>query len=330
MKESTRFGTVTTTTYSAAAPLYSFTDLGTLGGALSIAHGINNAGQVVGASQNADGEWRATLWDGTTPTALGVLGWDSSTAHDINDAGKIVGSSVVESHGCYRAAAWNGTTPTDLGWGDAQGINTNGLVAGFSSLARNSQRYATAWIGTIPTYLDNLGRGATAWTEHYAIDINDTGQVVGRACAAYPSMTATVWIGGIPTDIGSSFERSGTSAVNNAGQVVGWGIFDGRDRAILWNGINPTILEPLGGFDKKQCANDINDDGLIVGWGKAATLEFHALIWNGITPTDLNKLVHSNAAGWTLNLANAINRAGQIVGSATNSSGQYHAYLLTP
>jgi probable HAF family extracellular repeat protein len=45
--------------------------------------------------------------------------------------------------------------------------------------------------------------------------------------------------------------------------------------------------------------------------------------------TDLNTLLLPGS-GWTLNYAEAINDAGQIVGIGTNGLNQHHAYLLTP
>ena len=44
---------------------------------------------------------------------------------------------------------------------------------------------------------------------------------------------------------------------------------------------------------------------------------------------DLNNLI-APTSGWTLEEANGINDLGQIVGGGYNSSGQWHAFLLTP
>src|SRR6478736_700421 len=50
---------------TAAAVSYNVTDLGALGGMVSEAFGINNAGQVTGGAQTADGQFHAFLYDGT-------------------------------------------------------------------------------------------------------------------------------------------------------------------------------------------------------------------------------------------------------------------------
>jgi probable HAF family extracellular repeat protein len=80
-------------------------DLGTLGGARSIAYGINDLGQVVGMSLNAAGKERAFLWDGTSMINLGTLGGTASRAYAINRAGRIVGESKTTS-GVTHATLW--------------------------------------------------------------------------------------------------------------------------------------------------------------------------------------------------------------------------------
>ena len=48
-------------------------DLGTLGGATSEAHGINNRGEVVGWAQDAGGHTQAFQWQYGSMTGLGFL-----------------------------------------------------------------------------------------------------------------------------------------------------------------------------------------------------------------------------------------------------------------
>ena len=45
---------------------------------------------------------------------------------------------------------------------------------------------------------------------------------------------------------------------------------------------------------------------------------------------DLNTLLDSSGAGWTLQLALGINSSGQIVGYGLNELGQTEGFLLTP
>ena len=63
-------------------PMYTIVDLGTLGGATSVALGINNLGQVVGGADLATGFRHAFLWDDGVMTDLGTLGSDRrASAH---------------------------------------------------------------------------------------------------------------------------------------------------------------------------------------------------------------------------------------------------------
>jgi probable HAF family extracellular repeat protein len=70
--------------------------LPTLGGNLSSASSINNAGQVVGASSTPDGNQMPFLYENGTIRNLGSLGGDFGAAVDINNRGWIVGQGTYE------------------------------------------------------------------------------------------------------------------------------------------------------------------------------------------------------------------------------------------
>ena len=76
---------------------YKIVDLGTLGGSVGRAYGINNSGQVVGWSYTAGGKRHAFLWtaSGGMQDLSTLPGVDASwsEAFSINDSGQVVGSS---------------------------------------------------------------------------------------------------------------------------------------------------------------------------------------------------------------------------------------------
>jgi probable HAF family extracellular repeat protein len=76
------------------------TDLGTLGGAISEAFGINTSGQVVGSSRLVplfDPTTHAFLYENGQMKDLGVLGGTHSEAKDVNASGQVVGWSDTSS-----------------------------------------------------------------------------------------------------------------------------------------------------------------------------------------------------------------------------------------
>ena len=74
-------------------------DLGTLGGATSLAFGHNDRGQIVGRSRTANGEQHAFVYDQGVMQDFGTLGGDLSTARAINSQGWIVGGSRLAQKG---------------------------------------------------------------------------------------------------------------------------------------------------------------------------------------------------------------------------------------
>jgi probable HAF family extracellular repeat protein len=119
-------------------------------------------------------------------------------------------------------------------------------------------------------------------------------------------------------------------AINNGDYLVGYLTTDlWFDRAYLYATGAVTELGTLGGNYSYALA--INNSNVVVGGSFIDTNDtiYHAFVWDGSTMIDLNTLMDSSGAGWTLLDARAINDRGQIVGVGT-LAGVRRAYLLTP
>jgi probable HAF family extracellular repeat protein len=163
------------------------TDLGTLGGARSVAYALNEQGQVVGAAEIASGSTRAFLWKDGVMQDLGTLGGDFSVAYDINEAGQVVGTSSLAS-GAYHAFLWKEGVMRDLGalpahhYSAAQAINDAGQIVGSS---RRFQSDLAGGSGVLWTEdgirtLSGLVQDRSPWRITDARDINNRGQIAGQ------------------------------------------------------------------------------------------------------------------------------------------------------
>jgi probable HAF family extracellular repeat protein len=127
-------------------------DLGTLGGANSVAFGIAQTGQVVGISQTAAGLEEAFLWTrGRGMRGLGTLGGPSSIAFSVNTHRRVVGSSLTPGEPLpflWTAGGGMRALPTLGGnFGTAIDLNEFGKIVGTTTTAQGKPR-ATLWTPT--------------------------------------------------------------------------------------------------------------------------------------------------------------------------------------
>ncbi len=318
-----------------------------LGGAESLALGLNDFGDVVGRAELANGNLHAVIWSGAQIQDLGTFGGTESIAYDINNSGRVVGRAT-ESGGVFEKAfgfradagsyALFKLQNLSINFGNGAGFSVNepGVVSGFSGGFDLTVAVTWSELG-LPTALMPLP--SVLVDPIYSIwDGNDAGSFVGQSQRTdfdlgFTGFGATLWrSGGSPQYLGalggtSSFAR----AINEQDQIVGFAATGGvpQFHAFLWENGSMTDLGDLGtqGPELFSSANDINEAGAIVGQGDTGS-GLHGFIWDGAMH-DLNDLI-IEPMGFTIEAANAINNQGQIAGQCTDASGQVRGCLLTP
>lgn len=286
----------------------SIQELGSLGGAESVAFAVNNAGQITGGAANTipDNNQGAIfssgatqvhtfLWQNGTMQDLGTLGGPDSQAFYINQRGEIAGLSTTNSIPNETTGipsvdpfVWKSGHMIDLGtlggtFGAPGAINNRGEVAGFSNLAEDIATHAFLWQRGRMTDLGTLGGDTSVgnW-------INDAGQAVGTADLADGSHHAFVSYRGVMTDLGT-VDGDGCSngiGINSAGLAVG---------------------------TSTDCHGNV----------------LHLFLWQNGSITDLSALIQPGS-DLTFNDPVMINDRGEIAGNGVTSDGYVHAALLTP
>lgn len=246
-------------------------------------------------------------------TDLGTVGTGNlSVANAINNAGVVVGYTDVTPYQ-EHAFRWSAGTMTDLGvepgadYSVANAINDAGQVAGTADRQSGGYGYPARWSAS--GVLTDLG-GSVTNELGVGNAIDPAGRIAGgqRPADSEGSPNAEFYdVNGAPTYLGNPPDSlNAATGVNAVDQVVG-------SPAFVWKSGTLTTLPALAGAPAGDAgAVAINISGQIVGWsGIAGSSNAHAVLWSGGAVTDLGTV-----NGITYNQANAINAAGQIVGTA--------------
>jgi probable HAF family extracellular repeat protein len=218
--------------------------IGTLGGPTSYQAGINVYGQTTGYSATVNGRTHAFYWNGVNLRDIGTLGGLHSWGFAINDNNFITGGAITPS-GEQHAFIWYGTMQDlgTLGGDDSFGmaINDVGQVTG-AAVNANNQQHAFFWNGANMQDLGTLGGIFSAGRA-----INTYGDIVGMSTIDLVSSMrhAFLWTRNSMTDLNSVIP-TGTGwllttglAINDAGQIGGYGILNGEQHGFVLTPITP-------------------------------------------------------------------------------------------
>jgi probable HAF family extracellular repeat protein len=302
---------------------------------------INNQGQVTGSLVFANQPAHAFLYGpGGAMTDLGTLNYPGSTTQGaaagqaLNDAGVVVGTYAdpVAQSWSFGFLYQNGTMTAlagASGYTNCTATGVNDMVTIVGGCATLDGSFAALYQGGVPQPLGPSGGSASG--------VNTYGQV-----AASGTASGFLYLNGAVTNIpalatiAAPAPPATPTALNNAGQTVGWESDNGNFAAFLYSYSTGTT-QALAAVPESsvQPVIAINNAGQVVG----STTEVSSgavvpyFVANG-TMTDINVLISAddpNRTFVTITNAYAINDAGWILATGFDSRTQASgAYVLIP
>jgi probable HAF family extracellular repeat protein len=238
-------------------------------GLFGSARNINAVGQIVGEFHTADQSvFQAVFWPNSNATSIYLTGFGNtlpnSLAFSINAAGNILGDGCAADFIECHAAFWASSTSAPMALASPEGefiytdlnlfgryvhgLNNAGNMIGFAYNAALSETRAVFWASsTSPAVILNT---TGDFMNGGAQGISDNGQIVGAAYNSdFSDSHAFIWPSSgsqgidlntvIPSD--SGWELQFATDVNNRGEIVGAGIFNGALHAYV---LVPRIAPP--------------------------------------------------------------------------------------
>lgn len=296
-------------------------NIGSLGGGITYANDLNEAGQVAGTSVNEHGIENAFVWSagGGMLDIRAEPGRGRSYAWAINNRGVVTGS-FTDSARLFRWSHAGGVE--DLGVTPAfaqpsgRVLNDAGLIAGVTTIDDEFTR-VFAWTRTSGLVdIDTLGS-----VESNPVAVGAGGEVAGNRLASWDDGGDRPFLWTRATGMVDLGIGRGTTAWVNAMTpglhiVGGIGFADGRQRAMSWtrrSGMRE--LGTLGG--RTSVARGVNARGQVVGFAENGAGAMRAFTWSaGGGMRDLNRLVRRAPPTLVLEYAMAVNDRGEIVASS--------------
>lgn len=195
-------------------------DLGALGnGTVATASGINNHGQVAGASNLADDlVFHAFLWDKGRLSDLGSLGGDFVEVIGLNEEGEVVGKAQLPGSPALHAFLAKNGSITDLGSQDgdpcsaALSINARSQIVGYSDDCSLNNAHAFLWENGHMIDLNAFVPSYSHLTLTQATFINDRGEIAAEGILPNGDQRAILLI---------PCERNDESCVDSAEATTG-------------------------------------------------------------------------------------------------------------
>ena len=241
----------------------------------SASYAINNESNIAGYEYELFGGGSAAYrlhWD--APDRDGIL-IDTAVAYsvgrDVNDLGDTVGRYNDPSQGSWEAFFYRGSEtseqlpetlprPSGMTEGDARAVSNSRLIVGGVSDSSGSEKPVLwRWDGQWTVELLAVQPGS----DGFALGINDVGYAVGHQDGS----TAMLWHEGqaldlnnlIPPQAQADWQLTEARDINDRGEIVGEGLFQGQPTAFLLRPVRSFDLQALPG------AEAINDRGWIAG-----------------------------------------------------------------
>ncbi|MBT4703486.1 MAG: hypothetical protein HOM58_22105 [Rhodospirillaceae bacterium] len=262
-----------------------FNPINTPGKNFGTAIGINEAGDIVGhMGVNSPTEDAFLLKNGeATPTIFSngfIRGQDIDESSSGPNQRKIVGTSKFgtdQQPTLFDEADGSFTNLNPLGGNgsNAHAIKDDGTKVVGAAIDSNGKQLAFEHNVVTGAFSPLATVGGSSHVVGNANDINNAGEIVGNSEAANGQRHPTLWVNGVPIDLGTLGELvGGAGGINNNSQVVGsvGGDINNLSRAFFYEigmmyDLNDLISpnDPLFGLVNLIAGTDINDFGLITG-----------------------------------------------------------------